>query len=376
MKKVSLLLSLVLLFSLVPSAFALPQNLFNGSSLFEKLPTIEAGKTSDFTIKLFYKSGPYALEDLTPIIDIYPKSLTRYLTIKTESASGSLYPFSTVHIKGNITASPDIPNGKTSLLYYFVANDTRGNPYKSSWSDSSPALNIKTQDVSSQDLLETDKQNISHFQILLNSNLPPLKQIKEGIQPHNVKCKIDLELAQKKGGETSACVKLSTKIELTVRGWADDDRVILGCTNERIHLCYPEDKYEYRQLLQKYYYDHEIQSIDQSPLHLKIVGEKQVRRGTTHTIEVHVLRGDTPIEGARVFIDIEDYGEDIIKEFDGYTDSQGYFVLSWEIPQSFDDIETLLAFIDVTDGQSSKTELFKFQVYCQPGEKNCKAEGN
>ncbi|MGI0056730.1 MAG: hypothetical protein ACREAK_05075 [Nitrosarchaeum sp.] len=112
------------------------------------------------------------------------------------------------------------------------------------------------------------------------------------------------------------------------------------------------------------------------PLQIKVVGENQVRRGTTHSIEIQVVRGSSPIEGARVFIDIEDYGEDIIKEFDGYTDSQGYFVFSWEIPQTFDDVETLLAFIDVTDGISSKTELFKFQVYCLPGEKNCKAKGN
>jgi len=112
------------------------------------------------------------------------------------------------------------------------------------------------------------------------------------------------------------------------------------------------------------------------PLQIKVVGENQVRRGTTQSIEIQVVRGSSPIEGARVFIDIEDYGEDLIKEFDGYTNSEGYFVFSWEIPQSFDDVETLLAFIDVTDGISSKTELFKFQVYCLPGEKNCKAEGN
>ncbi|HEY7367971.1 MAG TPA: hypothetical protein VH562_05860, partial [Nitrosopumilaceae archaeon] len=143
--KIFFLLSAVLLFSIIPSAFALPENLFNGSSLFEKLPIIQAGKTSDFTIKLFYKSGPYALENLTPVIDIYPVSLTRYLTIKTESASGSLYPFSTVHIKGNITASPDIPAGKTSLMYYFVANDTQGNSYKSSWFDSTPPIDIITE---------------------------------------------------------------------------------------------------------------------------------------------------------------------------------------------------------------------------------------
>jgi hypothetical protein len=112
------------------------------------------------------------------------------------------------------------------------------------------------------------------------------------------------------------------------------------------------------------------------PMQIKVVGENQVRRGTTQSIEIQVVRGSSPIEGARVFIDIEDYGEDLIKEFDGYTNSDGYFVFSWEIPQSFDDVETLLAFIDVTDGISSKTELFKFQVYCLPGEKNCKAEGN
>ena len=112
------------------------------------------------------------------------------------------------------------------------------------------------------------------------------------------------------------------------------------------------------------------------PLEIKVVGEKQVRRGTTHTIEIQVVRGDIPIENARVFLDIEDYGEDIIKESKGYTDSQGYFVFSWEIPQSFDDVETLLAIIDVTDRISSKTELFKFQVYCLPGEQNCKVKGN
>ena len=112
------------------------------------------------------------------------------------------------------------------------------------------------------------------------------------------------------------------------------------------------------------------------PLQIKVVGENQVRRGTTHSIEIQVIRGSSPIEGARVFIDIEDYDENIIKEFKGYTDSRGYFVFSWEIPQYFDDIETLLAFIDVTDGISSKTELFKFQVYCLPGEQNCKVEGN
>ena len=113
-----------------------------------------------------------------------------------------------------------------------------------------------------------------------------------------------------------------------------------------------------------------------SDLKVEVNGEKQVRRGTTHSIEVQVIRENYPVDGARVDITIEDYGENIIREFKGYTNQQGYFVFSWEIPKSFDDIETLLAFVDVTDGASSKTNLFKFHVYCLPGEKNCKVDGN
>jgi hypothetical protein len=111
-------------------------------------------------------------------------------------------------------------------------------------------------------------------------------------------------------------------------------------------------------------------------LEIKINGEKQVRRGTTHTLEIQVLRNNIPIQGAQVFLDIEDYGENIIKEFDGYTNSQGYFIFSWEIPERFDDIETLLAIVDATDDISAKTEVFKFQVYCMPGEDNCQVKGN
>lgn len=113
-----------------------------------------------------------------------------------------------------------------------------------------------------------------------------------------------------------------------------------------------------------------------SVLQVKITGEELVRRGTTHTINVHVSDGINPIPGAKVTLVIEDYGEDIIREFDGFTNQNGYFVYSWEIPKSFDDIETLLAYISVSGNGSSQTQLFKFRVYCMPGEDNCKVEGN
>ena len=111
-------------------------------------------------------------------------------------------------------------------------------------------------------------------------------------------------------------------------------------------------------------------------LQVDVTGQQQVRRGTTHDITVDVFRNANPVSDAFVRITIEDYGEDVIRDFKGRTDDSGRFVFSWEIPKSFDDIKTLLAYVDVTDDISAKTILFKFQVYCLPGEKGCKVEGN
>jgi hypothetical protein len=84
--------------------------------------------------------------------------------------------------------------------------------------------------------------------------LPPLKQIKDGIQFHNVQCKEDLVLVQRGNTEKSACVTLFTKIEMIIRGWADDDRLLLGCVGERVQKCYPADPHEYRIGLYHYYF--------------------------------------------------------------------------------------------------------------------------
>ena len=114
----------------------------------------------------------------------------------------------------------------------------------------------------------------------------------------------------------------------------------------------------------------------QPGLQVFVKGEQSVRRGTTQTIITHVTEGDIPIKGALATLRIEDYGENEIRDFRGFTNENGDFIFSWEIPKSFDDIETLLAYISVTHGESSKTHLFKFQVYCLPGEDGCKIKGN
>lgn len=84
--------------------------------------------------------------------------------------------------------------------------------------------------------------------------VPPLKQIQSGVKFHNVECKEGLQLVYKKTGDTSACVTIFTEIELVVRGWATDSRVMLGCIGERIQKCYPEDPTQYRNDLYEYYF--------------------------------------------------------------------------------------------------------------------------
>ena len=91
----------------------------------------------------------------------------------------------------------------------------------------------------------------------LDSQMSPFKQIKNGINPVDITCKEGLELVYKKVDDTSACVTLTTEIELVIRGWAVDHRLLLGCIGEHVSKCYPDDPQEYRQALYKYYFGSE-----------------------------------------------------------------------------------------------------------------------
>ena len=107
-------------------------------------------------------------------------------------------------------------------------------------------------------------------------------------------------------------------------------------------------------------------------LDVTIHGQKAVRRGTTQNLDIHVENFEGMVNGATVFVRVEDYGENILKEFKGETDSNGDYSISWELSTDYTDIETFLVYVDVTDGISSKTKIFAFEVYCLCGEPNCK----
>jgi hypothetical protein len=113
-------------------------------------------------------------------------------------------------------------------------------------------------------------------------------------------------------------------------------------------------------------------TIRESALDVSIDGQKTVRLGTAQNISVHVTDAGIPADGVTVFVRVEDYGEDVFEEFKGFTDPKGNYNVSWEISRDFPNLKTLLVYVDVTDGLSSITKVFTFEVYCLCGEPNCK----
>lgn len=128
----------------------------------------------------------------------------------------------------------------------------------------------------------------------------------------------------------------------------------------------------------QYLVDQKILSIKEenaktdSSLDVTVHGQKAVRRGTVQNLDIHVDNSNGAVNGVTVFVRVEDYGENILKEFRGETNSDGNYSVSYELSKDYADIKTFLVYVDVTDGISSKTKVFSFQAYCLCGEPNCK----
>lgn len=112
--------------------------------------------------------------------------------------------------------------------------------------------------------------------------------------------------------------------------------------------------------------------VQEPMLYVSVDGQKTVRRGTAQNISVHVSDTVSPVDGATVFVRVEDYGENVFEEFKGLTDANGNYSVSWEISDDFPNLKTFLVYVDVTDGLSSTTQVFTFEVYCLCGEPNCR----
>jgi len=109
---------------------------------------------------------------------------------------------------------------------------------------------------------------------------------------------------------------------------------------------------------------------DPQRLYIDVEGKSQVRRGTMQSIIVTVTDEQGTVDGATIFVQVEDYEETKLKDFSGITDSNGNYFFSWEIGK-YAEAETLLVFIDVTDGFSSASSVYTFEVTCHCGEQDC-----
>jgi len=158
----------------------------------------------------------------------------------------------------------------------------------------------------------------------------------------------------------SALTKIPFWIKNNAKWWADDkisnSDFVLGL------------QYLISKKILHIEYDSEI--ADSQKLHVNVEGKSQVRRGTMQDVIITVTDGQEPIRDVIVLVQVEDYGEKILKDFKGNTDSNGKYVISWEIDKNAE-AETLLVFVDVTDGFSSTSSVFSFEVTCHCGEQNC-----
>jgi len=158
----------------------------------------------------------------------------------------------------------------------------------------------------------------------------------------------------------STLTKIPFWIKNNAKWWADDK---ISDTDFVLGLQYLISK----KILQ---IEYDSETADSQRLHVDVEGKSQVRRGTTQDVIITVTDGQEPIRDVIVLVQVEDYGENILEDFKGNTDSNGNYVFSWEIDKNAE-AETLLVFVDVTDGFSSASSVFSFEVTCHCGEQDC-----
>ena len=135
-KLLIILASVVLLVS-IPYVFA--SESFYGISSFENTPSeLTPGKPTQFEIKFQYTTGPYALSNFSPVIDVSPTNANSMIHIDVESLAG-ISQGQIVRIPVTITVNPNIEHEKIFLNIYFTGDhfSSRSDTfYKSAWTDS------------------------------------------------------------------------------------------------------------------------------------------------------------------------------------------------------------------------------------------------
>jgi len=133
-----IILSVAISGLLTPSVFGVAEELIQGSSSLELLPTeITPGNPVSFEIKFQYTEGPYALDNFVPVIEISPSSASPHVKIDVESTDVTYGQI--IRIPVTLTIDPQIEHEKIYLSISFTGDYFSSHSdatYKSAWIES------------------------------------------------------------------------------------------------------------------------------------------------------------------------------------------------------------------------------------------------
>jgi len=142
-----------------PHAFA--EESFDGSSSIDPpLSEITPRKPTIMNVQFQYTSGPYALNNFTPIIEITPVSAGKFVQIDVDSIEINQGQIRRIPV--TLTVDPEIEHEKIFLSISFIGNHFQtSEPYKSSWIESL-TLDIAPRDVVGIALGDCELVNINY----------------------------------------------------------------------------------------------------------------------------------------------------------------------------------------------------------------------
>ena len=107
---------------------------FNGYSNIDPPSEILAGQSTDMTIRFSYTSGPYALNNFTPVIEVIPSSAGKFVKVNVDSIEITQGQIKRIPV--TLTIDPSIEHEKIFLSISYSGNHFQsGELQKSSWND-------------------------------------------------------------------------------------------------------------------------------------------------------------------------------------------------------------------------------------------------
>ncbi|AFS81125.1 hypothetical protein NKOR_06220 [Candidatus Nitrosopumilus koreensis AR1] len=127
----------------MPQAFA--ESSFNGnSSIDPPLSEVVAGKSTEMTIRFLYTSGPYTMNDFSPVIEVNPSSARQFVQVDVDSIEITQGQIKRIPV--TLTVDPQIEHNKIFLSISYVGHHFQTDELqKSSWNDQ-VALDVLVQD--------------------------------------------------------------------------------------------------------------------------------------------------------------------------------------------------------------------------------------